>query len=103
MTISMLTNGDGTFAIKGDEQLFEKLPEGFDVLQVDISDEKIDAHNLAIAANHAEYRGVEAIKRYFAIKAAFERQQALVTEQANQPKISHPPAITSQSIKPVDA
>lgn len=103
MTISMLTNGDGTLVIKGDEQLFEKLPEGFDVSQVDISDVRIDAHNLAIEADHAQCQGVEAIKRYFAVKAAFEKQQALVTEQANQPKISHPPAITSKSIKPVDA
>lgn len=103
MTISMLTNGDGTLVIKGDEQLFEKLPEGFDVSQVDISDEKIDAHSLAIAANHAQYRGVEYVKRYFAMKVAFERQRTLVAEQAKQPKVSHSPAITSQSIKPVNA
>jgi len=87
---------------KGDEQLFENLPEGFDVSQVDISDVRIDAHNLAVAADHAQYRGIEAIKRYFAIKAAFERQQVLIAEENAKPKESHAPAITSQSIKPVD-
>lgn len=103
MTISMLTKGDGTLVIKGDEQLFEKLPEGFEVSQVDISDEKIDAHNLAILADKASYAGVYYVERYFAVKAAFERRLELIAEQARQPKVSHPPAITSRSIKPVDA
>ena len=103
MTISMLTKGDSTLVIQGDEQLFEKLPEGFDVSQVDISDEKIDAHNLGILANYAQYRGVEAVKRYFAVKAAFERQRALIAEQTKQPKVSYAPAITSRTIKQVDA
>ena len=100
----MLTKSDGTLVINGDEQLFEKLPEGFDVSQVDISDEKIDAHNLAILANYAQYRGVEAVKRYFAVKAAFERQLAIVAEQeANKQYVYNEPAITSRSIRPVNA
>lgn len=94
---------DETAVIKGDDRLKEKLPEGFNVSQVDISDEKIDAHNLAFLADKASYAGVYYVERYFAVKAAFERQQALVTEQAKQPRVSHAPAITSQAIKPVDA
>lgn len=94
---------DGTAVIKGDDRIKEKLPDGFEVSQVDISDEAIDAHNLAILADKASYAGVYYVERYFAIKAAFERRLELIAEQARQPKISHPPAITSQSIKPVDA
>ncbi|MEE3806089.1 hypothetical protein V2H29_03900 [Lysinibacillus fusiformis] len=94
---------DGTAVIKGDDRLKEKLPEGFDVTLVDISDVRIDAQNLAIAADKASYAGVDYVKRYFAIKSAFERRLELIAEQARQPKISHPPTITSQSIKPVDA
>lgn len=94
---------DGTAVIKGDDRLKEKLPEGFNVSQVDISDEKIDAHNLAILADKASYAGVDYVKRYFAIKAAFERQLELIAEQAEQSKVSHSPTITSKSLKTVDA
>lgn len=89
--------------MKTDADLYSQLPEDFDVSQVDISDVRIDAHNLATVADRAQYRGVEAIKRYFAIKAAFERQQVLIAEENAKPKESHAPAITSQSIKPVNA
>ncbi|WP_427108659.1 hypothetical protein [Lysinibacillus xylanilyticus] len=94
---------DGTAVIKGDDRLKEKLPEGFNVSQVDISDEKIDAQNLAVAADKASYAGIDYVKRYFAIKAAFERQLELIAEQSKQPRVSHAPAITSQTIKPVNA
>lgn len=94
---------DGTAVIKGDNRLKEKLPEGFNVSQVDISDVRIDAQNLLIAADKASYAGVEYVKQYFAMKAAFERRLELIAEQAKQPRVSHAPSITSRSIKPVDA
>jgi len=95
---------DGTAVIKGDERLKEKLPEGFDVSQVDISDVRIDAQNLAVAADKASYAGVEYVRRYFAMKVAFERQLELIAEQkANKQYVYNEPAITSRSIKPVNA
>jgi len=101
--INVYYKEDGTSVIKGDERLKEKLPEGFDVAQIDISDEKIDAHNLAILADKASYAGVYYVERYFAVKAAFEQRLKLIAEENAKPKESHAPAITSQSIKPVNA
>ncbi|GEM_PF-2084040 len=94
---------DGTPFIKGDTHLKEKLPEGYDASKIDISDIRVDAHNLAILFDKANYAGVYYVERYFALKDAFERQQALIAEENAKPKVSHSPAITSQSIKPVNA
>ncbi|MFG3434132.1 hypothetical protein [Lysinibacillus fusiformis] len=94
---------DGTAVIKEDNLLKEKLPDDLDISKIDISNEAIDAHNLAFLADKASCAGVYYVERYIAVKAAFERQQALVTEQAKQPRVSHAPAITSRTIKPVDA
>ncbi|WP_147370420.1 hypothetical protein [Lysinibacillus yapensis] len=63
--------------IKGDEYLAEKLPEDFDVKEIDLTGKRIDAHSLAIAYNDAESEGVDAIKFYFALKEKFIEQQEL--------------------------
>ena len=75
--INIYYREDGTAVIKGDDRLKAKLPDGYDALQVDISDETIDAHNLSFLADKASYAGVYYVERYFAVKAAFERQLAL--------------------------
>lgn len=90
---------DGTAVIKGDERLKEKLPEGFNALKVDISNERIDAHNLALLADKASYAGVYWVKRYFAVKAAFEQRLKLNAAENAKPKEGHAPAITTASVK----
>ncbi|MFJ7668407.1 hypothetical protein ACIQXI_15005 [Lysinibacillus sp. NPDC097195] len=101
MTLSMLTKGDGTLVIKGDGFLEAKLPEGFDVAEIDVSDVGINAQTVAQAYNDAECRGIEAIKRYFAIKTAFERQQEPknVHNAYVRSTVTNTPAITSASLK----
>lgn len=105
MTFSMMTKGDGTLVIKGDELLEVKLPEGFDVAEIDISDVRINAQALGRAFNDAECRGIEAIKRYFAIKVAFERQQELakLPDPYERPTVASSEGITSVNMKPVSA
>ncbi|MET4561553.1 hypothetical protein ABIA69_002721 [Lysinibacillus parviboronicapiens] len=101
MAFSMMTKGDGTLVIKGDEFLEAKLPEGFDVEEIDISDVRINAQALGKAFNNAECRGIEAIKRYFTIKAAFIHQQELakLPDTYERPTVANTPAITTASLK----
>ena len=94
---------DNTPVIIGDARLKEKLPEGYNASKIDISDIQVNAHNLAIIADKASYAGRYYVERYFALKAAFEYQQALIAKENAKPKASHGPSITSQSIKPVNA
>ena len=94
---------DETAVIKEDNLLKEKLPDDLDISKVDISDEKIDAHNLAFLADKAACAGAYYVERYIAVKAAFERRLELIAEERAKPKDSHAPAITSRSIKPVNA
>lgn len=95
----------GDYKMGLDSHLKEQLPEGFDVSEVDLTGERINAENLAIAYEYAHYKGIEAIKFYFALKDAFVKQQ----EEANKPDsyerptVKNTPAITTQSIKPIDA
>ncbi|MBI6863034.1 hypothetical protein [Lysinibacillus fusiformis] len=42
---------DGTAVIKEDNLLKEKLPDDLDISKVNITDEKIGAHNLAFLAD----------------------------------------------------
>lgn len=101
--INIYYREDGTAVIKGDERLKAKLPEGYDASKIDISDVRIDAQNLAILADKASYAGVYYVERYFAMKAAFERQMELIAEESAKPKVSHAPAITARAIIPVNA
>lgn len=100
--IKIYYRGDNTAVIKGDERLKAKLPDGFDVSQVDISDERIDAHNLTLLADKASYAGVYWVERYFAVKTAFEQRLKLNAAENAKPKERHAPAINSESIKPVN-
>ncbi|UDK97467.1 hypothetical protein EYB33_14635 [Lysinibacillus sphaericus] len=90
---------DGTPFIKGDSHLKEKLPEGYDASKIDISDIRVAAHNLAILFDKANYAGVYYVERYFALKDTFERQQSLIVKENAKPKVSHTPAITTDSLK----
>ena len=74
--LQIINHENGTI-IKGDEALLTRLPEGFDATSVDLTDFRIDAHNLAIAYDYATYKGLEAIKFYAGLKEAFIEQQAL--------------------------
>jgi len=90
--------------ISGDAHLKEKLPEGFDVSEVDLSGERINAENLAIAYGYAQYKGIDTIKFYFALKQAFLKQQELAkVHDYERPTVANTPAITTQSIKPINA
>jgi len=89
--------------ISGDADLEAKLPEGFDVSEVDLTGERINADTLAIAYGYAQYKGVEMIKFYFALKDAFLKQQELAkVQEYERPTVDNTPAITSQSIKPIN-
>lgn len=85
MTIQIINNENGTL-IQGDAEILKRLPEGFDVATVDLTDVRIDAHNLAIAAEYGSYKSVDHVKFYAAIKQAFLRQQELA-------KASREPAV----------
>lgn len=100
--LRIINHQNGTI-INGDEALLKRLPEGFDVATVDLTGVSINAHNLAIAYDYASYKGIEHIKFYAGLKEAFIEQQELAQIERDKPKESHEPAMTSQSIKPVDA
>lgn len=74
--LQIINHENGTI-ISGDEALLKRLPEGFDPTTVDLTDFRIDAHNLAIAYDYAMYKGLEAIKFYSGLKAAYIKQQEL--------------------------
>lgn len=74
--LQIINHENGTI-ISGDEALLQRLPEGFDPTTVDLTDFRIDAHNLAIAYEYATYKGLEAIKFYSGLKAAYIKQQEL--------------------------
>lgn len=74
--LQIINHENGTI-ISGDEALLKRLPEGFDPTTVDLTDFRIDAHNLAIAYEYATYKGLEAIKFYSGLKAAYIKQQEL--------------------------
>ena len=89
--------------ISGDAKLEEKLPEGFDASEIDLTGERINADNLAIAFEYAQFKGSEAIKFYFALKQEFLKQQEIArAEEYERPTVANTPAITSQSIKPIN-
>lgn len=71
MALTIICNANGELIFKGDEYLAIKLPEGFNVSEIDVSDVRINADAVARAYNDAEAKGIEAIKRYFAIKEKF--------------------------------
>lgn len=100
MTIQIYSS-NGKVLIQGDEQVLAKLPEGFDASTIDLTDVRVDAHNLAIAYDYASYKDVEHVKFYAALKQAFIEQQALAKVERDKPRESHAPAITSQSTKQV--
>lgn len=85
MTIQIINNENGTL-IQGDAEILKRLPEGFDVATVDLTDVRIDAHNLAIAAEYGSYKSVDRVKFYVALKQAYIEQQALA-------KASREPAV----------
>ncbi|RUL51103.1 hypothetical protein [Lysinibacillus antri] len=61
--------------VLGDDYLKTKLPADFNVNEIDLTGERIGAGLLAVAYNDAESKGIDAIKRYFAIKEKFMEQQ----------------------------
>ncbi|MFP3919351.1 hypothetical protein U5N28_16240 [Lysinibacillus telephonicus] len=90
--------------ISGDDHLKEKLPEGFDVSEIDLTSERINAESLATAYGYAQYKGIETIKFYFALKDAFLKQQELAKlSDYERSTVENMPAITTQSIKPINA
>jgi len=103
MTIQISIDTNAELLIKGDEHVLAKLPEGFDASTFELTDERVDAQSVARAFNDAECKGEQAIMKYAAIRQAFVQQQALITIEANKPKESHAPAITTPAMKPVDA
>lgn len=98
MTIQIINNENGTL-ITGDAEYLKRLPEGFDVSEVDLTGVRIDAHNLAIAYDYASYKGVEHVKFYAALKQAYIEQQALAKVERDKSRESNTPAITPASIK----
>lgn len=76
MTIQIINNENGTL-IQGDAEILKRLPESFDVATVDLTGVRVDAHNLAIAAEYGSYKSVDHVKFYAALKQAFIEQQAL--------------------------
>ncbi len=80
-----MNHENGTL-ITGDAEILKRLPEGFDVATVDLTDVRVDAHNLAIAAEYGSYKSVDHVKFYAALKQAYIEQQALA-------KASHEPVV----------
>lgn len=74
--LQIINHENGTI-IMGDAELIAKLPEGFDATTVDLTDFRINADNLTIAYEYATYKGLEAIKFYSGVKAAYLKQQEL--------------------------
>ena len=68
---------DGSFIIKGDAHLTKKLPPGYDASKIDISDLRVNVQNLEVLYDKASYAGQYYVERYFALKAAIEKQQKL--------------------------
>lgn len=91
MTIQILNHENGTL-IQGDAEILKRLPEGFDVSEVDLTDVRVDAHNLAIAAGYASYKSVDHVKFYAALKQAYIEQQALA-------KASREPEVVEEEVE----
>ncbi|WP_143815069.1 hypothetical protein [Lysinibacillus odysseyi] len=85
-----------------------------DTALLDISDLRVDAQTLANLHSQAEstgplyddneeLAGFPKARQYAALKAKFEAQQAAANAFDKEPCQSHDPAITTQSIKPINA
>ncbi|MEG0471092.1 MAG: hypothetical protein RR588_02045 [Solibacillus sp.] len=116
MTLTVQISGDGTLIIEGDEKVVGEAAAGngnIDAELTSIEGVSVNAHNLSTLFNRAdsggplydgnnELAGYPKAKQYAALKQKFIEQQALIQLERAKPKVSHAPAITSRSIKPVN-
>jgi len=111
---------NGEVTVRGDDVVLTKAQAGNGNLSpesVSIEGMRVDVDVLEKLHNKASFTGpvIENIdgedvvvgypiaKQYVALKQAFLHQQELAKIERDKPEEQHEPAMTSQSIKPVDA